>query len=285
MNLLRRDFVWLAVLMATAAIPALGQNAVPELAPSTSGKAAAIPDFSGIWAHLTFPGVEQPIWGPGPVKNLTLNNGIPDVYKLVGDYNNPILKPQAAAAVRQKGELESTSGPAPTPNNQCWPGGMPFVIFANVGMQMFQQPNHITIIYTNDHEVRRVRMNQPHPERVSPSWYGDSIGRYEGDTLVIDTVGVKIGPFAMLDMYGTPHSPALHVVERYRLLDYEADGGVCSSFYEGPAVAGDPVARPGQPALAPFFRCFRLPRSMPLAAAVVDYQKHRVKKLKKQGRP
>jgi hypothetical protein len=99
---------------------------------------------------------------------------------------------------------------------------MPFVIYANIGMQMLQQPDHITIIYTNDHEVRRVRMNQPHPAQVTPSWYGDSVGHYEGDTLVIDTVGVKIGPFAMLDMYGTPHSPALHVVERYRLLDYEA---------------------------------------------------------------
>ena len=42
-------------------------------------------------------------------------------------------------------------------------------------------------------------MNQPHPAQVTPSWYGDSVGHYEGDTLVIDTVGVKIGPFAMVD--------------------------------------------------------------------------------------
>ena len=56
---------------------------------------------------------------------------------------------------------------------------------------------------------------------MTPSWYGDSVGHYEGDTLVIDTVGVKIGPFAMVDMYGTPYSRALHVVERYRLIDYE----------------------------------------------------------------
>jgi len=89
-------------------------------------------------------------------------------------------------------------------------------------MQMLQQPDKVTILYSNDHEVRHVRMNQTHPARVTPSWYGDSVGHYEGDTLVIDTVGVKIGPFAMVDMYGTPHSPALHVVERYRLLDYEA---------------------------------------------------------------
>jgi hypothetical protein len=111
--------------------------------------------------------------------------------------------------------------PYPTPSNQCWPGGVPFVIF-NIGMQMLQQPDKITILYSNDHEVRHVRLNQPHPAQVTPSWYGDSVGHYEGDTLVIDTVGIKIGPFAMVGMYGTPHSPALHVVERYRLLDYEA---------------------------------------------------------------
>jgi hypothetical protein len=66
-------------------------------------------------------------------------------------------------------------------------------------------------------------MNQPHPERVVPSWYGDSIGYYEGDTLVVDTIGIRADwPFAMVDMFGTPYTSALHVVERYRLIDYEA---------------------------------------------------------------
>jgi len=89
-------------------------------------------------------------------------------------------------------------------------------------MQMLQQPDEITFLYANDHEVRHVRMNAAHPARVTPSWYGDSVGHYEGDALVIDTVGVKVGPYAMVDMYGTPYTEALHVVERYRLLDYEA---------------------------------------------------------------
>ncbi len=79
------------------------------------------------------------------------------------------------------------------------------------------------MIYSEDHEVRRVRMNQPHPARVTPSWYGDSVGHYEGDTLVIDTVGTRTKrPLAMIDLYGTPYTEKLHVVERYRLLDYEA---------------------------------------------------------------
>jgi hypothetical protein len=74
-----------------------------------------------------------------------------------------------------------------------------------------------------NHEFRQVRMNQPHPAQVTPSWYGDSVGHYEGDTLVIDTIGIKVDrPFAMVDMFGTPYTKDLHVVERYRLLDYEA---------------------------------------------------------------
>ena len=90
-------------------------------------------------------------------------------------------------------------------------------------MQMLHQPDKITILYADDHEVRRVRMNQPHPAHVTPSWYGDSVGHYEGDTLVIDTVGIKTDrPYAMVDFFGTPYSGALHVVERYRLLDYSA---------------------------------------------------------------
>src|SRR6202011_5428223 len=120
-----------------------------------------------------------------------------------------------------RGELTLRGVTAPNPANQCWPEPVPF-IFKHFGMQMLQQPHQITMIYSEDHEVRHVRMNQPHPAQVTPSWYGDSVGHYEGDALIIDTVGIKVGPFAMVDWYGTPHTEALHVVERYRLLDYEA---------------------------------------------------------------
>jgi hypothetical protein len=201
-----------------------------------------IPDFSGIWAHLTFPDVEPPLKGAGPVRNLSRvtievartmlpyngaatagasPNGVSNVYELVGDFTNPILKPEAAEVVKRHGEISKKGIPYPTPSNQCWPGGVPFV-FWNLGMQMLQQRDKVTILYANDHEVRHVRMNQPHPAQLTPSWFGDSVGHYESDTLVIDTVGIKVGPFAMVDMYGTPHTEALHVVERYRLLDYQA---------------------------------------------------------------
>jgi hypothetical protein len=225
MNAPRWEFLLSVTLAAAAATPAVGQEAAPAVGQArTSGiqGGSSIPDFSGIWAHLTWPDVEPPPAGPGPVTNRSRRNGASDTYLLVGDYSNPILKPQAAEVVKKHGEISLTAVPYPTPSNQCWPAGVPFIFSSNIGMQMLQQGDRIAILYSNDHEVRHVRMNQPHPARLTPSWYGDSVGHYEGDTLVIDTVGVKIGPFAMVDMYGTPYSQALHVVERYRLLDYEA---------------------------------------------------------------
>jgi hypothetical protein len=222
MKVQRREFLLLATLAVSAATPALGQTAAPGIGGGSGAQSAAsIPDFSGIWAHMTWPDFEPPLTGPGPVTNRSRRDGASDIFRLVGDYASPILKPEAAEIVKKHGEISFTGVPYETPSNQCWPGGVPFVLI-NIGMQMLQEPDKITILYSNDHEVRHVRMNQPHPAHVTPSWYGDSVGHYEGDTLVIDTVGVKVGPFAMLDMYGTPHSPALHVVERYRLLDYEA---------------------------------------------------------------
>jgi hypothetical protein len=213
----------LMILAAAVAAPAGAQVPSPSggSAASDTRAAQAIPDMSGVWAHMTWPDFEPPPSGPGPVTNRSRRNGASDIYRLVGDYTNSILKPHAAEVVRKQGEIPLSGVPAPTPSNQCWPGGVPYV-FWNIGMQMIQQPDKITFLYSNDHEVRHVRLNQPHPAHVTPSWYGDSVGHYEGDTLVIDTVGVKVGPFAMVDMYGTPHTEALHVVERYRLLDYEA---------------------------------------------------------------
>ena len=98
---------------------------------------------------------------------------------------------------------------------------MPY-IYKNFAMQIFQHPDRLTMIYEQDHEVRQIRMNASHPDHVTPSWYGNSVGHYEGDTLVIDTIGTRTNrPFAMIDLYGTPYTPALHVVERYRLVPYE----------------------------------------------------------------
>jgi len=203
----------------------MGQDAAPAIAPaSTALSAASIPDFSGIWRHPSYPGFEPPASGPGPVTNRSRPNGRNDLYHTAGDYTNPILKPRAAEIVKTHGEMAFTGG-YPTPSTQCVPGGVPY-IFISFAMQMLQQPRQVTFLYSHPFvEFRQVRMNEPHRVPVTPSWYGDSVGHYEGDTLVIDTVGLKVGPFSMIDVFGTPFTTALHVVERYRLVDYEAAKG------------------------------------------------------------
>jgi len=218
----QRCSLLLVAAAATAAMIVAGGAAPADRLPgSTPDGAASIPDFSGIWTHLTWPAFEPPLAGPGPVMNKVLRNGVGDTYHLVGDDRNPILQPWAAEVVKRHGEMALAGKGYPTPSNQCWPNGVPYVLW-NVDIQLLQRGDHVAIIYSNDQEVRHVRLNEPHPARPAPSWYGDSVGHYEGDTLVIDTIAVKRGPFARVDMYGTPHTDALHVVERYRLLDESA---------------------------------------------------------------
>ena len=167
-------------------------------------------------------GFELPLSGPGPVVNTTRTRaGTSDPNMLVGDYTNPILKPAAAEILKKRGEISKSGLAFPDPDSMCMYEPVPY-IFWNFEIQILQRPDKITILYNHDHEFREVRMNQPHPAKVTPSAHGDSVGHYEGDTLVIDTIGVKVGPYTMIDRLGTPYTEALHVVERYRLIDYEA---------------------------------------------------------------
>src|SRR6185295_1661204 len=230
----RQSLLLLMVLTAIAVTPAMVQAA--EAPP-------AVPDLFGSWSHPALNGLELPLSGAGPVRNLSReHDGVGNRQLLVGDYKNPILQPWAADIVKKFGEMSLAGKGYPTPRNQCWPEQVPFV-FANYGMQILQQKDKVTILYPYDHQYRQVRMNQPHPEKVTSSWYGDSVGHYEGDTLVVDTVGIKVGRYAMVDWYGTPHSEALHVVERYRMVDYEgAKEGFERDAKEHNVPEGKPVA-------------------------------------------
>jgi hypothetical protein len=105
------------------------------------------------------------------------------------------------------------------------------------------------MLYQQDDQVRRVRLHSAHPKKVIPSAMGDSIGHYEGDTLVIDTIGVKLEPYTVVDRFGTPQSDAMHVVERYRLIDAKdaqaaLDRHVKTAGTTGPMVA-DPASDKG----------------------------------------
>jgi hypothetical protein len=189
--------------------------------------AAGIPDLSGTWRHGTLPWLVPPASGPGPVTNRSrrADNGQSNYSELVGDYTNPILQPWAAQVVKAKGDLSLKGEVFPSPANQCWPEPPPF-LFKHMAIQMLQQKDKIVMLFNEDHEVRYVRLNAQHPARVAPSWHGDAVGYYEGDTLVIDTVGIRADrKFAMIDLFGTPYTDKLHVVERWQLLDRDAVKG------------------------------------------------------------
>jgi hypothetical protein len=158
--------------------------------------------------------------GPQPLRNLSRRpDGTGNAGQLVGDYNNPILKPAAAAEVKRQGEISKTGTAFQDPANQCAPQGPPWIL-RQQEIRFMQERDQVTILYMLDGHVRRIRLNSTHPANVKPTWSGDSIGHYEGDTLVVDTIGMKLGPVTMSDNFGSPQSEAMHVVERYRVIDY-----------------------------------------------------------------
>jgi hypothetical protein len=150
----------------------------------------------------------------GAVKNLSPR---PDV--VIGDYKDPVLLPWAAAIVKQHGDMEAAGFAAPETKQSCWPGSVPNMLSIPSELEMLQTPNLVTILYSNDHQARFIYMNQPHSKNVRPSWYGESVGHYEGDTLVVDTVGIATKPMSLVDVFGTPHTADLHVIERFHLVN------------------------------------------------------------------
>ena len=125
----------------------------------------------------------------------------------------------AAAILKQRGELSLRGESVPNPHEECRPEPPPLLFAVQFAFEMLQTGDEVVLLYSHDNKVRHVRLNAPHPAAVMPTGQGDSVGHYEGDTLVIDTVGIKATAISALDWYGTPHSDALHVVERYRLID------------------------------------------------------------------
>lgn len=159
--------------------------------------------------------------GAQPLKNLSRRpDGTAEAGRLVGDYRNPILTPQAAAVVKQKGELAAAGKGFPNSQDQCLPIAPPFTFAMQLGLEMLPTKNgNLDFIYDNNQNVRHIRMNSTHPANLAPTPMGDSVGHWDGDTLVIDTVGIKVNRFTSVDRFGTPQSDMMHTVERYRLID------------------------------------------------------------------
>jgi hypothetical protein len=195
-------------------------------ADTAAQQGSAIPDFSSNQTHWTgigggewlpVPGSPRPVTQDPRYRYVPNNTNEQPTYR-IGDITNPNLK-QWAKDVMKKDNDEVLAGKvAYTPRSSCRLAGVPGFMVMGGGQLFFaQSPKLVLMMFDGDAHVRRIYMNAPHSANPKPSWYGESVGRYEGDTLVVDTIGLNSRTF--VDNYRTPHSEKLHVIERWRLIE------------------------------------------------------------------
>lgn len=136
----------------------------------------------------------------------------------IADLSNPILRPSTREALRRFNEDTKAGKLIYSRQVSCWPIGTPgFLLYPVQPVFIVEGRSEVLMTWQNDHQVRRIYLDVPHRAHPAASWYGDSVGHYEGDTLVVDTIGITTKAF--VDNYHTPHSERLHTVERFHLTD------------------------------------------------------------------
>src|SRR5215471_4388808 len=215
------------VLLASTALPVFGAQSAPS--------ASAFPDFaqnpnvgwvaSGMGFGTDF---VQPPSGPGPVTNdprypyitnaAAAATGKQPTFR-VADLTSPILQPWAKEQMKKANDEVIAGKVAFTADARCFPAGVPsFLLYPANPVRFIQSPKEVVMVWQQNAEIRRVYLNQNHSANPKPSWYGESVGHYEGgDTLVVDTVGMNDKTY--VDNYRTPHTTRLHVIERFKLID------------------------------------------------------------------
>jgi hypothetical protein len=214
-------------LLAIGALTALIWTASdPRLA---AEQGASIPDFSsneaawvfGLGDYIAIPGEPSPTRND-PAHPYVSNNefrahGAQPTFR-VADLSNPNIKPWAKEIMKRENDKALSGGMPYSARASCMPSGVPaFMMAAVEPIHFMQTPKQVTMIFSGDAQVRRVYLDVPHSANLKPSWYGESVGHYEGDTLVVDTIGLNDKTF--IDNYRTPHTAKLHVVERYKLIE------------------------------------------------------------------
>jgi len=211
-------------------VPALAQASSQEQA-SAKGKIPELASIRFAWLALGVDWLDPPPGsGRGPIRQDPAypfhgnRDGPGQVTPHIGYAKDPVLKPWAAKQMADSNNevLTGKRGLPFSAQSTCHPGGVPEQLLTPAEPFYFiQTPKQVWMIWQTDHMVRRVYMADQHSETVRPSWFGESIGHYEGgDTLVVDTIGLQARN-SFLDWHRTPHSEKEHVVERFKL---SADG-------------------------------------------------------------
>ena len=215
---LRAGGILAGLLCAGAALsPAAAQDKAPAKAPPldlSSGDTGWV-SAGGEW--IAKPGSPPPVSFDPAHPYVPNNIGKQPTFR-IADLNNPNLTQFAKEGLKKSNDEVMRGKAMYSREARCWATGVPVYLLNPAQPTFFlQTPEKVVMIWQMDHQVRHVYMNVPHSENPKPSWYGESIGHYEGDTLVVDTIGQNTQTF--VDNYRTPHSDKLHVVERYRLIN------------------------------------------------------------------
>src|SRR5262245_27824080 len=219
-----RTFYSKQPMLSLLLLAGLAGIAAAQLAMAASAPPVFAPTAEAAWVGIGT-GAFGPVEGsPRPVgqdpAHRYIPNGTPGKQptQRISDISNPNLK-QWAKDVMKKDNDEVLAGKfAFTARSSCKAAGVPgFDLLLGGALSIVQSPREVTMIFSGNLEARHIYLNVPHAANPKPSWYGDSVGHYEGDTLVVDTIGFNDKTF--LDNYRTPHSQKLHVTERWRLIE------------------------------------------------------------------
>jgi hypothetical protein len=215
----------LAGLISAGIAPALPQQGPPDFSANNAGWISVF----GEWTRL--PGSPSPV-RQDPVHHYVPNNVGEQPTFRIADIDNPNLTQFAKDSLKQTNDAVLAGKPMWSRSARCWATGPAFLLTPAQPMFFIQTPEQVRILAQHDNDVRRIYMNVSHSANLKPSWYGESVGHYEGDTLVIDTIGFNDKTF--IDNFRTPHSEKLHMIERLRLVE----GG---RFLEAEVLIDDPA--------------------------------------------
>lgn len=198
-NRLRRTCFALALALL---LPVFAQAQNPAAPPSAKTAAAAAPgaDLTGVWTQYPRIGGHSASDGG-----------------FVFSKEEPPMTPWAESIYKsvKSPHTGGYTGNSDDTTLKCYPPGVPRIYLFNFPMEILEVPGRVLMVYEFGHFIRQIWTDgRPHPKDLSPTWMGDSIGKWQGDTLVVDTIGFNDRTW--LDQVGHPHSDQLHLVERMR---------------------------------------------------------------------
>jgi hypothetical protein len=189
----------------------------PKLSAKAPRASDGKPDLSGLWQNEPAPPEFLERYVPGATNGAGEEPLTKYFLNILSDFQpeEEPLRPEAAAALRERRQSFSEASPLP----RCLPEGMPLVEMAPAPFKIVQMRGMTIVLYERDTTFRQIYTDgRSLPADPQPSWLGYSVGKWDGDSFVVDTIGFN--DRGWLDARGHTHSEALHLTERFHRLDF-----------------------------------------------------------------